>query len=127
MVKKIINTCLLIAIFSGVSCGVSENEEKVQIAANILNEERFTELLVDFSLAESAANINIKGVPVIKLDSVYAFNPLEENNVRKSQYDSTLVFYAKNAKLYKKIYENVLERLTQIQLERAAKKDSTGK
>jgi hypothetical protein len=77
--------------------------------------ELFSKILVEFALAESAANLNIKGVSVQKIDSVYAFDPLYENKVRKSQYDSTLIYYAHHPKEYKIIYENVLVVLSKLE------------
>ena len=109
------------------SCGTKPNAE-VKIPANILNEETFTKVLVDFALAESAANLNVKNVSVQKLDTTYAFNPLKENHITQSKYDSTILFYSHNTKLYKKIYENVLAALSEIQTKRdTLKKDSVSK
>jgi Domain of unknown function (DUF4296) len=99
------------------SCKNNE-EEKPTIPENILKEEAFTKLLTSFALAESASNMNIKSVPGYKMDTVYAFNPLIEHGVRKSQYDSTLDFYIKHPLLYKKVYENVLAELTDLQTKR---------
>jgi hypothetical protein len=50
------------------------------------------------------------------MDSAYAFDPLEENNVSRSQYDSAVSFYSKHPAVYKKIYENVLATLSKMQL-----------
>ncbi len=116
--KKIINSCLLACFFLLFSCGL-ESGLNNQPPANILNEDVFTKLLVDFSLAESAANVNIKNVSVTTFDSVYAFNPLIQNKVRKSQYDSTVFYYSQNIELYKKIYESVLAQLNQKQAAKA--------
>jgi hypothetical protein len=110
-----------------VSCGKNA-EKKVEIPAGILNQEQFTKVLTDFALAESAANMNIKNVIIQKTDSVYAFDPLLENNVRKSQYDSTILFYTANPELYKKVYENVLVALSELQAKRnTIKVDSISK
>jgi hypothetical protein len=54
-------------------------------------------------------------VSVQKIDSVYAFDPLYENKVRKSQYDSTLIYYTHHPKEYKIIYENVLVVLSKLE------------
>lgn len=86
--------------------------------ANLLPQERFEQLLVDFALAESAANMNIKNVPNYRMDTVYAFDPLKDNGVRPSQYDSTLAYYAHHPDLYKKVYENVLAQLSELQVRR---------
>ncbi len=131
MLKEIINRPLLnhlnrFCFFKGAplvmcflwsSCGkkVSSN---IEVPPNILNEEQFAKVLMDFSLAESASNTNIKNVPFQKTDTVYAFDPLKENGVRKGQYDSTIFFYSQNSASYKKIYENVLEKIIEFQTER---------
>ncbi len=101
-----------------VSCSAKDDE--TNIPTNILNEEKFTKVIVDFALAESTSNINVKNLPADKMDSAYAFSPLIDNNVSKSQYDSTVTFYSKHPALYKKIYENVLAELSKMQI----KKDS---
>ncbi len=108
----------VIALSVMISCAKSDEEEN--IPANILNEEKFTKLIVDFALAESVSNINVKSLPADKMDSLYNFDPLVDNNVSKSQYDSTITFYSKHPELYKKVYENVLAELSKMQV----KKDS---
>ena len=99
----------------------SADEENVSIPTNILSEEKFTKVIADFALAESASNINVKNIPSEKSDSVYAFDPLVENKVSRAQYDSSIVFYSKHPVLYRKIYEGVLVILSKMQV----KKDST--
>lgn len=107
----IATTCLVFAC-------TNDQSKPVEIPATVLSSEKLEQVLVDFALAESASNMNVKNVAIQRLDTVYAFNPLKENNVRKSQYDSTLSFYSKHPELYKKIYENVLARLTGMQTRR---------
>lgn len=99
-------------------CACNSNEEDITIPNTIINEEKFTKLMVDFALAESASNLNVKNVAAQKIDSTYTFNPLEENNISKSQYDSAISFYSKHPALYKKIYENVLVSLSKMQTKR---------
>ncbi|MEO6303426.1 MAG: DUF4296 domain-containing protein [Bacteroidia bacterium] len=122
--KKII---LLVISFSFiVSCGSEDGQ--VNIPSNVLNEEKFTKLLVDFALAESISNINVKNIPSDKSDSVYAFDPLKENNISRPEYDSSLAFYSKHPSLYKKIYENVLVVLSKMQIKKdSAKVDQASK
>lgn len=93
----------------------------------VLPREKYIKLIVDFSLAESAANLNIKGVPIQKVDSVYHFNPLKENGVTKSQYDTTVWYYSQHPELNKEIYEEVLKTLSEMESARnePQKKDST--
>jgi hypothetical protein len=101
------------------SCSSLQDNE-LNVPNSILSEEKFTKLIVDFALAESAGNLNVKNLPAEKMDSAYAFNPLKENKVSKEQYDSAVTFYSKHPAIYKKIYENVLVTLSKMQ----AKKDT---
>lgn len=89
-----------------------------RIPANVLSEKEFAKVLTDFALAESAANLNVKNVPNQRLDTVYAFDPLKDNHLSKARYDSTVLFYAAHTDLYKKVYENVLTNLSNLQTQR---------
>jgi hypothetical protein len=104
--------CLILLV----ACG--KKQEENALPEGMMDQETFVKVLRDFALAESAANINIKNANLQKLDSVYAFNPLEDNGVTQVQYDSAVAFYARHPELYKKVYENVLESLNQIQAKR---------
>jgi hypothetical protein len=115
MFKKIINTAVLVSAICVAGCS---NDKAVAIPAGVLSKEAFTKVLVDFALAESAANMNIKSAPVFKIDSVYAFDPLKENKVTKVQYDSTLAFYTRHTDLYQDVYQNVLTELSNMQTRR---------
>jgi len=116
--------CVSLVLFS---CGKKE-EKEIKIPENIISEETFTRVLADFALAESAANMNIKNTDLRKLDSVYAFDPLKDNGITQSQYDSAIVFYVRHPDLYKKIYENVLVTLSEMQAKRnPLLKDTTAK
>jgi hypothetical protein len=122
--KSIAGLLLLLLSVSWLSCSDSE-EDQVKIPSNVLSRERYTKLLVDFSLAESAANLNIKNLSGSKFDSAYAFNPLKENKVSQALYDSTISFYSKHPEIYKEIYEDVLSALSKMLAEKAnAGKDS---
>lgn len=114
--KKFMNIGLLTAaFFFMLGC---ENTSPSIKPTNILNEETFTNVLVDFCLAESAANTNIKSVAAAQFDSAYAFNPLIERGIRKGQYDSTLLYYSVNTDLYKKVYDDVLAKLIELHARR---------
>lgn len=98
----------------------TKNDDVANIPQSVLSEEQFAKLLVDFALAESTSNINVKNLPADKMDSVYNFDPLIDNHVSKGAYDSTITFYSKNPALYKRVYETVLAELSKMQV----KKDS---
>lgn len=99
------------------SCA-GNKEEQVEIPKTILSREQFTKVLMDYALAESASNLNILDAPFQKTDTLYAFDPLKENGIRKSLYDSSIAFYAAHSALYKKIYEDVLQKITEYQTRR---------
>jgi hypothetical protein len=111
---------ILFAILSMVFTACN-NEDSTTPPNNIIPQEKFTKLITDFLLAESATNLNIKQVDITKFDSTYTFNPLKENNISKAQYDSTLFFYSKHPDLYKEIYDGVLQLLSDMQIKQKAK------
>lgn len=120
------NKSLIVLFFLllGYSCW-EKREKAVKVPEGILSEEVFTEVLKDMALAESAATMNIKNVSANKIDSVYAFDPLKENNITKAQFDSAVAFYVNYPELYKKIYENLLVALREMETRRdPATKDS---
>ncbi|PBQ32085.1 hypothetical protein CNR22_09990 [Sphingobacteriaceae bacterium] len=100
------------------NCGKNPEEEKNTVPKHIMSEETFTRVLTDFALAESAANMNIKNADLQKLDSIYNFNPLLDNGVTQVEYDSAVAFYARHQVIYKRIYENVLAALNDLQAKR---------
>lgn len=121
--KKIITLVLISNLVVMSSCSGGDG---VNIPAYVLPKEKYVKLIVNFSLAESAANLNIKATPIQKVDSVYHFDPLKENGVSKEQYDTTVWFYSQHPELYKEIYEEVLKTLSEMESSRnlPAKKDS---
>ncbi len=117
MKKNLLTPWLYIVLVTAflLACGKPAEQNDAALPANILSEEAFSRLLVDFALAESAINVNVYNIPVSRMDTIYAFNPLNDNHVRKAQYDSTLAFYAAHPELYKKVYEAALAALSQMQ------------
>lgn len=93
----------------------------VTIPNNLISQQKLAKLIADFLLAESATNLNIKSVNSSKFDSVYWFNPLKLNNITKTQYDSAINFYSKHPELYKQIYEDALQLLSNKQTKLKAK------
>lgn len=107
-------------------CISCSRENATIIPENVLSKEKFEEILFDMSLAEAAININVKNVKPEKMDSVYAFDPLKENNVSRAEYDTSLHFYSAHPELYKEVYDKVLERLSEFEA-KSVGADSTKK
>jgi hypothetical protein len=98
-----------------VSCGVQEQK----VPENVLDQEKFSDLIVDFALAESASAINIMNLKRQgEMDTAYAFNPLIDNNVKQETLDTTIYFYSRHPKQFKEVYEKVLEKLSRMQASR---------
>jgi hypothetical protein len=103
------------------SCG-KRGAEDPTIPPGILSQGKLAEVLADFALAECSANMNITNVPIQKIDSVYAFDPLKEHSIRVSQYDSSIFFYSGHPELYKQVYDSVLVLLSEYKALRNASK-----
>jgi len=101
-------------LLGSVSCKEDENI----IPPHVLDREKFSDVIVDFTLAESAAGINVLNVQGQKIDTVYSFNPLLDNNITKAQFDTSLYFYSHHPKLFREVYEVTLEKLSRMQASR---------
>jgi hypothetical protein len=128
IMKKNLKSILMAMIISLLLASCAREKKKAPLPPDILTEEQFATVLSDFALAESASNLNIQKAALHQMDSVYAFDPLLENGVRKSQYDSSLKFYIAHPERYREVYEIALVKLSEMESARAtAKKDSTVK
>lgn len=108
---------IIVLPFLFTSCG--EEEKKVKIPDYVLDQEKFSDVLVDFSLAEAASSINILNLKRPgELDTVYAFNPLIDHNITKETLDTTFYFYSHHPKQFKEVYDMVLEKLSRLQASR---------
>jgi 1,4-dihydroxy-2-naphthoyl-CoA synthase len=85
------------------------------IPGYVLDKEKFSKLICDFTLAESAASINIKNARADKLDSVYGFDPLIENGIDRKTFDTSLYFYCRHPVLFKEVYQMSMEKLSRLQ------------
>jgi hypothetical protein len=110
---------LALFLFFGFLSSCSDKDEIV-IPSYVLSQEKMEKILVDFSLAESAAAININNVLPQHYDSAYAFDVLKENQVSKNDYDTSIYFYSRHPDLYKQLYEAVLERIAVLETKRIA-------
>ncbi|WP_317899098.1 DUF4296 domain-containing protein [Aurantibacillus circumpalustris] len=109
---------LTLSLLFFAACVSTANKED-KVPAEILNRDTLIKILAEFALAESAANLNVTNINFNKMDSAYAFNPIKDNHVRQSQYDSAITYYVGHPELYKEIYENVLVTLSELQAKRA--------
>ena len=105
---------LFIASFLLFSCRPSKEEDEV-VPDYILSEDQLVNVLTDAYLAEGASGINIKNVTGEKFDSIYLFNPLKDNHIEKTKFDSSMSYYCRHPKKFKIIYNKVLDKLSVTQ------------
>lgn len=106
--------CALILVLA--SC--SHEAPPEAIPDYVLDKEKFSKVLCDFTLAESAAGINVKNARADKLDSVYAFDPLADNHISRKDFDTSLYFYSHHPTLFKEAFQLAMEKLSQMQSSR---------
>lgn len=109
-------TIFIYIIFSSLlffSCETKETE--IDIPPNVLSEDKLVKVLADCYLGEGASGINVKNVTGEKFDSAYLFNPLNDNQISRELFDSSISFYSKHPKVLKAIYDKVLDRMSQMQ------------
>ena len=109
-------TTFIYIVFSSVlffSCETKETD--IEIPPNVLSEDKLVKVLTDCYLGEGASGINVKNVTGEKFDSAYLFNPLNDNQISRELFDSSISFYSKHPKVLKIIYDRVLDRMSQMQ------------
>lgn len=111
---KIITGLTFLSVFIFFSCAPAHKENN-DVPENVLTSTELVDILTDAYLAEGASGINIKQVTGQQVDSVYLFNPLKDHNCTKSKFDTSITYYSNHPKAFKQIYEQVLEKLSQIQ------------
>ncbi len=99
-------------LFSGMFLLLAcESESIEQASSNLIERDKFIEIMKDYALVESMLNSNTANANGPAFDSIYNFDVLKENEVTKSQYDSTLVYYTAHPDEFKELMDEVLEKL----------------
>lgn len=93
-------------------------QKTVKAPDYVLDKDAFSNVIVDFTLAESAANSNVLNVTGLKGDTVYAFNPLLDNNITREKFDTSLYYYSHHPAQFKEVYDLALEKLSRLQSSR---------
>ncbi|MBL7917426.1 MAG: DUF4296 domain-containing protein [Bacteroidia bacterium] len=88
-----------------------EREKTEQTPLNLIEREKFIEIMKDYALVESMLNSNTANASGPAFDSIYNFDVLKENGVTSSSYDSTLMYYTAHPDEYKELMDDVLEKL----------------
>ncbi len=102
------------ALFTLALTGCNRNDDFSQVPPHILPIDSFAQIMTDFAIAESATNMNIGNQPVFRLDTAYAFNPVQEHGISRARLDSSMAFYARHPERYEKVYQIVLDNLNAL-------------
>lgn len=84
---------------------------------------KMTQILADVHLAESMVTDSKYEIDSKEHNRVFS-GVLEKHHITKSEFDSAVAYYSANPLVYQKIYENVIEVLTQREMAVLAIKDS---
>lgn len=104
-----------ILLFTLFSC----NNEKTP--AHVLPSEQVVEIMVDLHLAETAANLKLVGVDSISPSYGQLYEGIfAKHGTTKSAFDSTLFHYSVRPEEMNVIYDQVLERLSELDAKTSA-------
>ncbi len=79
-----------------------------------LSRKEMTNFLIDLHKLDGALSARGLGT-VDDRNNVYYYNALfKKHGITKAQFDSTLVYYAKNPKKFERVYTDVIEELTKL-------------
>lgn len=108
---------LSVLVFLGCSSG-----DSVAIPDSVLSQEQMAKVMVDVHLLEATMNMNVPNPnnPSITLPGnvlIPNADIFKKNNVTKSQYEESFAFYTAHPGLLVEIYQLVLNRLSEMQVE----------
>jgi hypothetical protein len=101
---------LIIGIFLS-SCSFFDNNASKEKSRFIIEKHVFADVLKDYALVEGAINVNVLNINDNTFDSVYHFDVMKKYGLTKAHYDSTVQYYSARPDEFKKIMEEVLEKL----------------
>jgi hypothetical protein len=110
-------TCLLTALLAivGFGCGPKVDSK---VPSYVLSEEKMVEVMVDMHIVETALNLKIMTPDSNNTEYDQRFASIfVSNDIRKEQFDSSLFYYSTRTGEMNKIYDKVLERLSELESE----------
>lgn len=95
--------------------GCSEKKDNLQIPDYVIPPDKMIDVLVDMHIADGA----LATLAAENKDSIYKpanfYNQVyKKHNVTKHDVDTSIFFYAQNAKYYDKMYDTVLARISKL-------------
>jgi predicted RNase H-like nuclease (RuvC/YqgF family) len=109
---------ILFPVLSLFSCTPQENLSDEKVPGTIIQPDSMVSIIVDMQLVESVLRENKRvgkyedSIAIVSFEKVFI-----KHNTSKEKYEESIAFYKQNLNTYKKIYESVITRLSQIQSE----------
>lgn len=114
--KKYLFIISAISLFILVSC--KGGEDNVIIPSGIIPPDTMVYVLADFHLAEAAImEKQLQQKDTKQYTNYYYAILFEKYKINHKQFNEAIVFYSSHPKLYREIYDKVLEELSRIQAE----------
>jgi hypothetical protein len=102
---------IILTVFLLQSCSFFSSSSKETKNEYIIERHLFVDVLKDYALAEGAINVNVLNINDNRFDSIYHFDVMKKYGLSKAHYDSTVMYYSSKPNEFKKILEEVLEKL----------------
>ena len=106
---------LLSVLFIGLSC--SDNKEEEQIPENVLDNAKFTSVMIDVQLIEG---MHAQGVEITStaggVDGAYE-KVFEKHGITKEEFQASFSYYQEHPDKMEMIYEQVLDSLSKLDAE----------
>lgn len=110
MRRSLLLFCSLSFIFSCIS-------KKESVPENIISKEKMISVLLDVHLLESSINLSYIKPQLKGNDTTAFYNVFKNNNITKTEYEESLVFYKSRPKLLNEIYDSVLVKISLLESE----------
>ncbi len=111
MIRKILILLFLCFIF-----GCSSNDENISVPKNLIQPEEMVSILVDFHLIEASIGQAQDRHEDVNQATNFRYNSvLKKHKISRIKFDESIAFYTMHMKALHKIYEKVVEELSETQ------------
>lgn len=112
--KKLFLIFLSVLLFA---CGEKKQEVITARPDNLVAEETMVNVLMDLHLIEASLSLKMMEDHRVARDTSQFYNPYEKYNLTKKEFEESFQYYASQPQRLNAIYEEVLNRINQKQVE----------
>lgn len=111
---------LLIVLIGLMSC----DKLPIEKPENLVEREKMIEMLVDIHVAEATFNMMRQDSVIRKSSSANFYHSvLDKHQVADSIFEHSFVFYSSNPKQFEKMYQDVMNKLSELEQEFSGRKN----